>query len=85
MTWNRLIVPLVVSLALGISSLSQAQQLRIYHIDVNQADATLFVSPGGHTLLVDSDERMIWRQVESRGSGPQGWLDDDPRPRTRCR
>ena len=31
-----------------------AQSLRIYHIDVEQADATLFVSPSGKTLLVDS-------------------------------
>ena len=31
-----------------------AQTLRIYHIDVDQASATLFVSPAGHTLLVDS-------------------------------
>ncbi len=31
-----------------------AQELRIYHIDVEQADATLLVSPAGHTLLVDS-------------------------------
>lgn len=31
-----------------------AQNLRIYHIDVEQGDATLFVSPVGHTLLVDS-------------------------------
>lgn len=28
--------------------------LRIYHIDVEQGDATLFVSPSGKTLLVDS-------------------------------
>ncbi len=33
---------------------SFAQTLRIYHIDVDQADATLFVSPSGQTLLVDS-------------------------------
>lgn len=26
---------------------SHAQTLRIYHIDVDQGDATLFVSPGG--------------------------------------
>lgn len=30
-----------------------AAKLRIYHIDVDQGDATLFVSPGGHTMLVD--------------------------------
>ena len=30
------------------------QTLRIYHIDVDQASATLFVAPGGKTLLVDA-------------------------------
>src|SRR5438093_751660 len=35
-------------------SVSWAQNLRIYHIDVEQGAATLFVSPGGKTLLVDS-------------------------------
>ena len=33
---------------------AEAQTLRIYHIDVDQGDATLVVSPGGQTLLVDS-------------------------------
>lgn len=31
-----------------------AQTLRIYHIDVEQADSTLLISPSGKTLLVDS-------------------------------
>lgn len=31
-----------------------AQTLRIHHIDVEQGAATLFVAPGGKTLLVDS-------------------------------
>jgi competence protein ComEC len=31
-----------------------AQTLRVYHIDVDQGSATLFVSPSGKTLLVDS-------------------------------
>jgi len=35
-------------------SQAKAQVLRIYHIDVGQADATLFIAPGGGTLLVDS-------------------------------
>jgi beta-lactamase superfamily II metal-dependent hydrolase len=35
-------------------SFSWAKNLRIYHIDVEQGAATLFVSPGGRTLLVDS-------------------------------
>ncbi len=33
---------------------ADASVLRIYHIDVDQGDATLFVSPGGNSLLVDS-------------------------------
>ena len=32
---------------------ASAESLRIYHIDVNQADATLIVSPGGNTILID--------------------------------
>ncbi|MEQ9374036.1 MAG: lamin tail domain-containing protein [Imperialibacter sp.] len=39
---------------LAALSLAAAQDLRIYHIDVNQADATLFVTATGHSLLVDS-------------------------------
>jgi beta-lactamase superfamily II metal-dependent hydrolase len=31
-----------------------AQTLRIYHIDVDQGDATLLVAPNGQSLLVDS-------------------------------
>lgn len=41
-------------LLLLVAQTATAQSLRIYHIDVEQADATLFVSPGGKTLLVDS-------------------------------
>lgn len=37
-----------------ISATAYAQNLRIYHIDVDQADATLLVSPSNRTLLVDS-------------------------------
>jgi beta-lactamase superfamily II metal-dependent hydrolase len=42
----------LVILAVAVTSAS-AQPLRIYHIDVDQGDATLFVAPGGNTLLVD--------------------------------
>lgn len=48
---------------------THAQTLRIYHIDVGQGDATLFVSPSGHSLLVDSgkngdgDELLAAMQV----------------------
>jgi competence protein ComEC len=31
-----------------------SQTLKIYHIDVDQADATLFIMPNGSTLLVDA-------------------------------
>jgi beta-lactamase superfamily II metal-dependent hydrolase len=47
-------VILLQGLVLAAASAAPAQTLRIYHIDVDQASATLFVSPGGHTLLVDS-------------------------------
>ena len=49
---------LMLILALGtialVPTLAHAQSLRIYHLDVEQAEATLFVSPSGNTLLVDS-------------------------------
>src|SRR5687767_4348921 len=45
---------LVSGLVLGLAASLGAQTLRIYHIDVDQGAATLFVSPNGHTLLIDS-------------------------------
>lgn len=41
---------------LGVSAAtaSNAQTLRIFHIDVDQGDSTLFVSPSGRSLLVDT-------------------------------
>jgi competence protein ComEC len=45
---------LAVLIGVGVPAASAAQALRIYDIDVEQAAATLVVSPGGHTLLVDS-------------------------------
>lgn len=47
---------LMVSLFLVCTIGSQAQSLKIYHIDVDQADATLFIAPNGSTLLVDAGE-----------------------------
>ncbi len=38
------------------SSVAFAQQLRIFHIDVEQGSSTLFVMPNGRALLVDSGE-----------------------------
>ena len=45
---------LIAVLAVGPTASVWAQSLRIYHIDVDQGDSTLFVAPGGKTLLVDS-------------------------------
>ena len=44
----------LIFLLLLLSYHVNAQSLRIYHIDVEQGDSTLFVSPNGNTLLVDS-------------------------------
>ena len=44
---------------------SAAQTLRIYHIDVEQAAATLIVSPAGHTLLVDSGKNGHGPRIRS--------------------
>jgi len=41
-------------IASGFITTAYSQNLRIYQIDVEQADATLLVSPSGGTLLVDS-------------------------------
>src|SRR5436190_23782472 len=41
-------------LVLWIAPGPSAQTLRIYHIDVEQADAALVVMPNGKTLLIDS-------------------------------
>jgi beta-lactamase superfamily II metal-dependent hydrolase len=42
-----------------------AQQLRIYNIDVEQASATLFVAPGGKTLLVDSGKNGMGGRIKA--------------------
>lgn len=57
----------LMTLTVGISTLilciampmAWSQTLRIYHIDVEQADATLFVSPSGRTMLVDSGKSRL--------------------------
>ena len=47
-------ITLALVLLSGAAHSAVAQSLHIYHIDVEQASATLFVSPAGRTLLVDS-------------------------------
>ena len=51
-TMKRLFLALV--LVVLWAPLASAQTLRIYHIDVEQADAALVVMPNGKTLLIDS-------------------------------
>jgi competence protein ComEC len=51
-TMKRLFLALV--LVAVWAPLASAQTLRIYHIDVEQADAALVVMPNGKTLLIDS-------------------------------
>ena len=49
-----------------------AQDLRIYHIDVEQADATLFVAPNGHK---DLRTTMIYTHVLGKGLTVRSPLD----------
>ena len=44
---------------------AHAQTLRIYHIDVEQASATLLVAPGGRTLLVDSGKNGMGSRIKA--------------------
>jgi beta-lactamase superfamily II metal-dependent hydrolase len=41
-------------LCFAIVPFASAEALKIYHIDVDQAEATLLISPSGNTLLIDS-------------------------------
>lgn len=56
---------LALALFLYLASPGRAQTLRIYHIDVDQGDATLFVSPAGRTLLVDSGKNGHGARVKA--------------------
>ena len=47
------------------SVVASAQTLRIFHIDVEQADATLFVAPSGKTLLVDSGQNGSGDEIKA--------------------
>jgi competence protein ComEC len=62
---RRRSITLALVLLSGVASSAVAQTLRIYHIDVDQASATLFVSPAGHTLLVDSGKNGHGARIRS--------------------
>lgn len=55
---------LMVWLFLLCTTGSQAQRLKICHIDVDQADATLFIAPNGSTLLVAAGENGKGRAIK---------------------
>jgi len=46
-------------------STASGQTLRIYHIDVEQGAATLFISPGGKSLLVDCGKTGHGARIKS--------------------
>jgi competence protein ComEC len=58
-------ITLALVLLSGVAPSAVAQTLRIYHIDVDQASATLFVSPAGRTLLVDSGKNGHGARIRS--------------------
>ncbi|MDR8389673.1 lamin tail domain-containing protein [Aliifodinibius sp. S!AR15-10] len=59
--------PLILAIIsfLWIPGVSAAQPLKIFHIDVEQGDATLFVSPNNKTLLVDSGKNGHGARINS--------------------
>lgn len=56
---------LILPFLLLVSLPAQAQNLRIYHIDVEQGDSTLIVSPSGNTMLVDSGKNGHGSRIKS--------------------
>src|SRR5436190_22767534 len=55
---------LITGCVLTASTLS-AQTLRIYHIDVEQADSALVVMPNGKTLLIDSGKNGHGKRIKA--------------------
>lgn len=64
MTRSKSLCAFVIYLFLG-SLPAWAQNLRIYHIDVEQGAATLFISPNGQSLLVDSGKNGNGRRIKA--------------------
>src|SRR5687768_6324085 len=61
---RKLLAVCAVLLALSAGSVS-AQTLRIYQIDVEQADAALIVMPNGKTLLIDSGKNNHGERIRN--------------------
>lgn len=60
---SRLLAALLAGWSALVPGGASAQTLRIFHIDVDQAHATLLVSPTGRTLLVDSGKNGHGRRI----------------------
>jgi competence protein ComEC len=58
-------VNLIGLLLFSLLTLTQAQPLKIYHIDVEQAASTLIVAPGNKTLLIDSGKNGHGSRIKS--------------------
>src|SRR5215212_2730843 len=56
---------LAATLLLCFTSATWAQTLRIYHIDVEQADSALVVMPNGKTLLIDSGKNGMGKRIKA--------------------
>lgn len=54
---------LAATLVLCLAAAAPAQTLRIYHIDVEQADAHLIVMPNGKSLLIDSGNNRQGKRI----------------------
>jgi competence protein ComEC len=52
-------------IVLVLAGAATAQTLRIYNVDVEQADATLLVMPNGKTLLIDSGKNGHGRRIKA--------------------
>src|SRR5438128_185199 len=62
---NRSLPLIVVGCLVFAASMASAQTLRIYHIDVEQADAALVVMPNGRSLLIDSGNNKQGKRIEA--------------------
>jgi beta-lactamase superfamily II metal-dependent hydrolase len=57
-------IAFALALLLLSTELTLAQTLRIYQIDVEQADAALVVTPSGKTLLIDSGKNGHGQRIK---------------------
>lgn len=65
--WSHFVASVFCSIAIALASAAptSAQTLRIYQIDVEQADAALIVMPNGKALLIDSGKNGHGQRIRS--------------------